>query len=363
MLSNIPPIKTNTSQSKNNKGNEKDPEKTQRTINSFFPKSTTSNSSITFQTNNDKYVNDIFNKIFPNTNPSDSATTVSNTRKIKAILLFKRMQNAIGKDDDSNVDYSILRGELEKFSETKEISFSIPHNLFEALRIKKHSPQVQNSLNESILTWKKTPKKTNISDRPDFVIRTENKQEKQIIKELIQEKQDSQSVSSRYTDKILVYDIITCKFIEVKFTAIDHADPWNLIAKRVEDFLSFVNNTNTPKYVRDVFFTLVKGNFTDFFIIDKENLYATEYMLRCLYNDTGNLVNLNTPENTSKNDKDFLDWFRTKPMIIELLKNITDSNINLEKLLDRSGFIVKFNNDLSIKENYRGKGLAEVLCL
>jgi len=201
--------------------------------------------------------------------------------------------------------------------------------------------------------------------RPGFIARTSNGEKLELTSDIVHDRQGSASVSPKYPKQVIVYDLSLGTYILDDFTAIDHADPWALIAGRVNTFLNFVNTA--PDSIKNIVIEELLNQHSGYFLRTGpcgENLVATEFLASSLYNDAGNLVALNTPGNASKNKKPFDVWVAIIPGLESSLCDAiaTDPSAVFSSLLDQSGFIVKFRCDSGVKHAYHGAGLAEGLC-
>jgi len=291
----------------------------------------------------------VYTLLFP------TAPLPSNNRQIQTILLHSQISGASSSLDETTLKNSLTSGK-------KPIPFGNITDLERSLgkTMTALSPGMTASLKGSIEDWTGIP--VPIADRPGFVSRTEDKEEFAITEDALLRMQGGTRLSRSYSDAALVLDAGSALFVDKRFAAIDHADPCTKITQRVQTFLDFINTC--PPSTKAAFIAMLEVSHSGCFAVaDDDNLYATKYLSTCLYNDCSNLALLNSPANTSKSGKEFTTWMTEDPVHNRALSRIIamDPRKPLTSMIDSSGFILKLKNDDSVKPQYRGKGLAQVL--
>ena len=184
------------------------------------------------------------------------------------------------------------------------------------------------SLKRSIAEWRETP--ADFKSRGAFLIRTVNKIKHEITKDVLQSRQGPVALGKKYTNKTLVFDVVSKRYIEAECTDKDHTHPWEKISQRVMDCI-YAINTQPPDIARVLREAIVE-KYPEYFQ-DKGKLIATELLKLTLYNDTDNLTILNSPENSTKSDTAIITWLNkeeNRVLCIQLLQLVaTNSNGNL----------------------------------
>ena len=214
----------------------------------------------------------------------------------QAIRLFHRIQAA--ETSTLDLDLIVLPPETPEipFGFNKESQASFLNTRLGLTQ------KMQQSLSTTFSRMKATLFPISPDNRPGFIARTHNGERLELTGDIVYDRQDATSISPKHPHQVIVYDISARSYILDNFTAIDHADPWALIAGRVNTFLVFVNESPPP--IKNKFITELFNKHPGYFILtgsSSGNVCATEFLASSLYNDPSNLVALNIPGNTSKN--------------------------------------------------------------
>ena len=162
-----------------------------------------------------------------------------------------------------------------------EIAFGINKNLERCITKTRVAltQKVQNSLMTTFEKMKTKPYTLSAENRPGFIARTSNFEKLALTEDTIHDRQDSTRVSPKYPKQVVVYDISKRTYIQDDFTAIDHADPWSLIAARVNSFLDYVNGASSP--IKDKFLIELLKHHPGYFVLTgsrNDNVGATEFL-------------------------------------------------------------------------------------
>jgi len=130
-------------------------------------------------------------------------------------------------------------------------------------------------------------------------MRTVHHVKHEITKDILQRRHGYVALGEKYTNKTLVFDILTKKYIEAEYTDKDHTHPWEKITQRVTNCI-FEINTQPPE-IAGVLSAAIVEKYPGYFQ-DKGKLIPTELLKLTLYNDTDTLTMLNSPENSTKSD-------------------------------------------------------------
>jgi len=293
------------------------------------------------------------------------AKTVSSNDQLQALVLWERITNSAQKGPIET--YQDMTISLQKVPQIPCINAH--HDLTDTLKdgLSGH-PKIKARLERSIAQWKNVPITIVSQKRPGLIERTDKKESIPVTRNIVIQKQAAASLGKKYDNKETLFDPTRNQAIESDYADIDHMDPWSRIVERIQTCTDFINTFPSQK-VKAMLQNTLKKQYPDFFISSGTEIHPTQYLAACLYNHTDNLLGINHPDNTKKNDKEAIPWLAKHPefgtaFVSEISATpLTQNQVSnppptLESLTNQSGFILKLNDSAEIKPEYRCRGLA-----
>jgi hypothetical protein len=270
-----------------------------------------------------------------------SAQTVSMQDKGQALVLLERITNSAPKGPiESHQDKTLSLRQIPKIPYIND-----HHDLISTLNdgLKDH-PKIKERLSASIETWERKRFTLTSEKRPGFIERDDNKETIRLTRDTVSQRQAPSSLGQKYDNKSTLFEPSLQQAIDSDYAEIDHMDPWSKIVKRIQDCVSFIN-TFPNHEVKTMLQNAIKAKHPHFFIASGSSVQPTHYLAACLYNHTDNLLGINHPGNTKKNDAAAIPWLAKHPEFgAAFLAEISTTPLTTQESADPTDTLNKLTN-------------------